>query len=591
MSDFLFSFDPRPKFQLTNCIQSIYRNDAPVVHEYNGEWGTLALSRNLYEGLQPLETTRHIFVVIGGPVLCFRNNCFLTGNDEVEGTRAIYDRWLNGNMLWDEDLSGPYVILAVDKEAQTIMCVTDLMMFIPVYSYKRGRTIMLGTHLDALAQAAGQYSFDMVALSDFIINHAVTYPYTSYKEVRQCHPAAVTTGSRNGFSQPLIYWLPREEQAYATIGEAANALKVGLQGYVNRIIQSMNEVAQFISAGEDSRAIAGLLSKKIKCDAFIFLDKMNREGKIAGQIAAIYGEDFKPRFRNSTHYLDILEEASDLIGSGQQYFHAHTLGFHKSCGFSRYPAVFGGYIADSLIKANYTRKIRGQHLTPYIPNYFISGETRTEPIRHSTFQPNVLEEIDYRRSAHMEKIKSFRQRTAHEWFVLWPVTMRVAIPNLHSNRRLFRTYEPFMCKEVVKISASVPINWKLNRRLFQKATQPFLRTSRHIFHADGRLPYYPWWVNSFIQPGVLIWIRSMKALGILRGNQGPWGDWQANMKDQKWRDSVHKYCLTSTGINRVFKTDDIKKNIDGPILNYIQKINLIQTLYLLNKSTAFSGKE
>lgn len=68
--------------------------------------------------------------------------------------------------------------------------------------------------------------------------------------------------------------------------------------------------------------------------------------------------------------------------------------------------------------------------------------------------------------------------------------MRATVPNIYVNRRLFRSYEPFLGNGVVRISSAVPVGWKLNRKLFNRAMRPFLKQSRFIVHGDGWFPYY-----------------------------------------------------------------------------------------------------
>src|SRR5699024_10278447 len=97
--------------------------EVPLVDEFHGRWGSLAISRNLYNGFQVLETTQHICVVIGGPVLCFQENSFLIQNSETAGTEAIYNRWLEGNIKWDQDLSGPFVVLIIFKNNSECLCI------------------------------------------------------------------------------------------------------------------------------------------------------------------------------------------------------------------------------------------------------------------------------------------------------------------------------------------------------------------------------------------------------------------------------------------------------------------------------------
>ncbi|WP_216594793.1 hypothetical protein [Halomonas sp. PR-M31] len=360
--------------------------------EFHGAWGSLAVSKSHYNGYDPLSNERYICVVIGGPVLYFRDNRFFSVDNSDAGTRAIFDRWLSGNMNWSEDLSGPFVVLIINKTSRNVFFVTDLMMFIPVYQYQNTQGVAIGTHIDGLAKACGQQDqFDEVSLADFILHEVVTYPYTAYKTIRQGHPAAKHWYCIDQNLQalqgqaPESYWLPEENGSYQDLNEAANILRDGVVGYVERVTESMNHVAQFTSAGEDSRALSGIIPQRLKRDAFIFLDHMNREGKIAEKVAAAYGANFKPAFRSKVHYISILPEASSLVGSGHQYVHAHALGFDRSCHLDDYNAVFGGYLADSLIKAQYARKPKVMRRFGFLPQVGLEGESRSRKVTSPLF--------------------------------------------------------------------------------------------------------------------------------------------------------------------------------------------------------------
>ena len=586
MSDFICSSDEKSKGELAKHLKGIYSNQAPEVYEYHGPWGSLAVSKNQYNGFQPLETDSHIIVVIGGPVLNFKSNRFFNGNDPTAGTGEIYRNLMKGVLRWDEDLSGPFVVLLVDKKRKKFTCITDLMMFIPVYKYIHDDVFMLGTHIDSLAAAADQLlQYDYASVVDFILNHAVTYPYTFFRTISQCHPAAVhrfeTRVKAIKETEPKIYWLPVENYNHPNIYQAAYSLRVGLQAYITRVTENMDSVAQFISAGEDSRAIAGVLPKQLHRHAFVFLNGMNREGRLAKKAAKAYGLHFHPHFRGETHYLDILPEANALIGSGHQYVHAHSLRFHRLCKLDQYDAVFGGYLSDSLLKAPYARKIRGQHLLPWLPHFVIQGETRSKLKNHSIFSSKLLDEIRQRRIDHLDRIKRFRAESAHEWFTLWPATMRSTIPNLYCNRRLFRSYEPFMCNQSVKISASVPTAWKLNRRLFHKTIKPFLAPSKWLASGDGRFPYAAWWLNFPIQFSYWLTWEVAKRIG-LRTYQGPWGDWNLVMKSRQWHEVIKQCRQGFEPLRKQSNAENPEDILRGNQLNIEQKINFVQTLYSLS---------
>lgn len=590
MSDFLYSSETIKHGEMSGNIRAIYRSNPPDIYEYHGKWGSLAVSHNLYNGFVSYENEQHIVIVIGGPVLTFQlisSESRYHDREPDTNTRAIYERWHSGNMRWDEDLSGPFVVVIIDKQRNQILLVTDMMMFIPVYVFEKAGKLMLGTHVDVLARSVGgSKKFDSASLVDFVLNDVITYPYTAYENIRQCHPAAVyeitwKDAISTVLSPPTVYWLPQEDNSFNSIDDAADALRASVTEFIKLATDGMTHVAQFISAGEDSRAIAGMLPQEIERDAFIFLDSMNREGRIARRVAHAYNARFHVEHRNSTHYLDILSEASDLVGAGHQFHHAHTLGFHTICKLSEYQAVFGGYASDSLHKSYFARKYLTSERLPFIPDISVPGEARSLPLEMKLFPGEILRQIDERRQQQLRYLKQFRRESVHEWFVLWPATMRAGMPNLHCNRRLFRSYEPFMCSKAVKISAAVPTVWKLNRRLFNKAFRRYLKPSQYIFHADGRLPYYPWWVNCPLQ--FVVW--GLRKIGthsrIITGNQGPWGDWHQIEPTQRWRNEFVQY-ITKEHNDGIFTGNHIQQVLETNDLCLREKVNYLQMLHHIN---------
>lgn len=582
MSDFIYSRKVVAGAQLKMEIQKIYPQEEAVVNEYNGDWGTLAISRNLYNGFQPYETTEHIFVVLGGPVLNFQDNGFLTEDNEVEGAQAIYNYWRSGKISWDEDLSGPFIILIIDKNTAELTFISDLMSFIPVFIYQNSSNFMLSTHIDALARATDQQDkIDLVSQVDFILHGVVTYPFTSYTNLRQLAPATVHTFSNNE-SDPIYtsYWLPEERNSYKSIDKAAGEVRNGLLSYVNAVVKRMTHIAQFISGGEDSRTVSGLLPKECKRDAFVFLETMNREGKIAKKAAEAYGANFNIATRSPIHYLEILPACSDLVGSGSEYRHVHAYGFHKSCRLNKYPAVFGGLYSDALLKGSRIRKSRNYGIFPQVKDGSYSPAI---PCKHKIFSPGVMAELTRRRQAHLSYLKTFRQESAEEWFELWPSSMNKCIPNIHGNRRLFRSYEPFLTKEVVKVSASVPQKWKLDRRLFQKVTKPFHKPTKWLFHGHGHLPYFPWYINNLISLPTKVFRKIQKRTGFKKTLEGPWYDWQIILASEEWDNLVSKYGENIKAFEPLLEGKDLKEILKNGCLDGGQQVNFLQGLYAIKQ--------
>lgn len=592
MSDFLYLSSRAADGELSGHLRSIYLDRPVETMEYHGGWGSLAVTRSRYNGFDPLEDEKHICVVVGGPLLRFRDNHFLTGSDRQAGTGAILDLWLRGSVDWSTALSGPFVVLVIDKQTGSVTCITDRMMFLPVYRFSNRHMTGLSTHVDVLARACAQEDLlDEVSLIDFILHYTVTFPYTVYENIRQCDPATVhALNRRPGEAVSLDthgpYWQPTETRLFKSLRDAAAALREGMVAEIDDVTASMERVAQFISGGEDSRVLAGMLPARLQRDGYIFLDSMNLEGRIAAQAASAYGVRFKPAFRKPLHYLSILPEASALIGTGHQFIHAHSLGFDETQALHSYPAVFGGYGADVLLKGLYVPKIPLARYG-FVPEVGLSREWQHRDVSNPVFPEELLAELTERRRRHLALVRSVRPTSAVEWFGLWPMTMRIAVPNVYCNRRLFASYEPFLSNVALDVSAGVPISWKLNRRLFVQAFRPFLRPTRFLRHASGRYPYYPWWVNWPIQSGTAL-RRLLSALARrTRHNDGPWNDWEAEAATAEWRDAVQNATDNIADV-RVLH-DAIKKGaFEGGTLNVYQKVNLLQTCFQLGNARSRS---
>lgn len=582
MSDFIYSSKQIHNIGLlTSSIQSIYEvDDRPKVREFHGKWGSLAVSHSLYNGFNSYENERHITIVIGGPVLMYQDNGFIKNENSSEGTISIYERWSKSEIKWDEDLSGPFVILIINKQTSEILCVTDIMSFIPVYSFNSSNDLMLSTHVDILAKISKESeNVDTISELDFILHGIITYPYTSYKNIYQIPPASEhrILNDENHLNS-IYYWLPTKTNLNLSMKETSVYLRKVIKEYVEKITSVSKNIAQFISAGEDSRLLSALLEGYNR-DAFVFLDHMNREGKIARKITNIYKGNFRMFTRDPLHYLHIMQPCSDLVGSGSQYHHAHTYNFHKECNLKTYDAVFGGLFADALLKGARIKRIRRSGKLPFFPELKNRKYSVTELRENPIFHQESLAQIADRRQTHLDYVRKYRHQSAEEWFELWPSSMNKNIPNVHANRRLFRSYEPFLSNKVVKLSSTIPQKWKLNRLLFHKMAKPLLRSTKGVPHGDGWYPHYSWILKSITYPFMRAVRKCLEVFGVNKGVQGPWGNWNKVVSSREFSQSMHRYASSINELRNIFKEKDIFNILNSDYLNTNQKVNLLQVLY------------
>ncbi|MDD9206810.1 hypothetical protein PU560_10075, partial [Georgenia sp. 10Sc9-8] len=225
------------------------------------------------------------------------------------------------------------------------------------------------------------------------------------------------------------------------------------------------------------------------------------------------------------------------VGAGAEYAHAHSIGFSEDLGLSRYDAVFGGYLADSLLKGVWVPKRTPGSFAQIVTPVTVDRAGRTRPLELASgppFSGPILAEVSERRRAHLSHLGTLRPTSASEWFYLWPATMRSTMPNYFASRRLFRSYEPYMASDVVRAAATIPQEWKINRDVYQRAVRPFLHQTRWLPHAEGRLPYFPWWVNGFAELPARGARLARAATRRAPRIDGPWTDWEAMARSASW---------------------------------------------------------
>ena len=566
MSDFLFSQKPVKKSKLAKLLKDVYPEEVKV-KEFHGSWGSLALVRNQYHGFKPLETDKYLMFVIGGPVLTFRDNQFLVETNSTKATKSIFERWIKQQEIdFSSDLSGPFVLGLIDKSSGELTTVTDLMSFIPVFHFKDKQNRILGTHVDTVAQAANdQQNFDLVSIAEFVHSRRITFPFTIYKQISQLLPSTVTSVFNNKV-EAKSYWLPAEKNSFDSIDQAASELRSRHLEYLDNLPLSGQEVSLLTSGGQDSRVVLASLPKDCRKRGVIFLDQMNREGRIAQKAAKIYHADFEVYLRSKTYYLDIFSKAINLVGSSS-VFSAHSLGVYQNADLDESPFVLGGYLADT-----------------YLKYYFFQVQNHKKFIIEITnadwLTQEVEEEINHRRQSYFQQLRRIRPTTTKEWFYFYPTSMLTTNAHFDCNRRLFRIYEVFFAAEIIKLAAAVPQRWKLKKRMFTKAYKPLLKKSWYLPHTYGWFPYFSSHINSFANLPIQFYLKFLRVTGIEK-NQGPWFDWSYVKNHEKVYQLAEKFQSGFDPLKQIF-TKKYKSLLTADLTDR-ERFNLLQICHLVQK--------
>jgi hypothetical protein len=587
MSDFLYISKKINNHNIEEAFKSVAQ-DVGAIEIFNSKDKILALSDNVYHGFKPFSNSNHVCAVLGGPVLNFADNSFITDKHSNQGTKLIYDRWINsGDMVWDYDLSGPFVVVLFDLVLGTLTVVTDMMSFIPIFSKNTSNCTVVSSHLSIIDSIVPS-DIDNSSVADFIMNNVVTFPYTIFKEVNQLFPASIhiwKMGKSSVHYSFKEYWFPIEPelQNQDDIKSLSSRLKLGLTKYINCILKNHPTVGILLSGGEDSRSIAAMLPSEPSVDGFMFSANINNEVRITQRVAKINKIKLNVAPIYKSHFLRYFDARNDLVGPGSDSANVHSFGYHVDLKFGNYDAIFGGFLADTFLKGLWSSRVNRKHFC--LINNNIHKTTASSDLRfssHPSINKKYIDIVNQRRLSHWSTIKKFRPKSVEEWMGFWPISMQRDIPNIHGNRRLFRSYEPFTASEVIKVSSLASQSQKFRRKLFQQTMKSIFKDTKFLPHNNGFLPYFSYWPNKLLFVPVFKIIRVLRKITNEQGST--FTDWndvftspEGEMLKYKYLPAIEKYCVD------IFTTSEPKALKAFGSYSNIQKRNILQLGYFLYK--------
>lgn len=565
MSDFLFSSRPRAADELRSILARRLAHVVVAVEEYAGDWGTLAVARAAHDPEPVLRDERGITLLIGEPFLRIPE---LPAGPAVDPQRraALHRLLLHGEAGgWEDRLDGPFAALAIDTAGGAGSIITDLFAWVTLFAAEprgAGEPLVLGTHVDAVAEAAGVLGdVDPVSAVELMGYLTIAYPRTLYPAVRQVQPASVRRFGAGGWTgEARAYWRPEERTAYASPQEAAEALRGALVDDVRLAVDGHARVGMLLSGGEDARAVLGAIPRKVRVDCFVYGEADNREIRSARRVARAYGASVTFAKRPPGHDLRHFEAVAAMVGSQNEFIDVHGYGFHTSLGMDRFPVMLGGYSSDALLKGDNVRRWARRRLE----RGEAPGIRPARPPVLAGVREELLAEAGARRTAFREWLAELRPASADEWSFIYPFSMRKYATVFHGNRRLFRSHEPFMSSGVVRLAASVPQAWKLDRALFYRAMRPLLARSWYVPHTRNRLPYFPHPVNAAARP-LLGLARGARALltGTWNAGQESWPKWDDLVRIPLMREKTAAHPLADSPLRSIFDADDPREAVAG----------------------------
>lgn len=385
--------------------------------------------------------------------------------------------WLETDELF-EKLNGAFAIVFANAEGFCI--VTDPMSFVPVYAGKdcHGNAAAFGTHPDLVAMISeASDNLDMVSIAEFLNAGNCTFPNTMYSAVEELKPGRAHIFSIQEKNKPSVrdftYWQPPEEirDGYDEAELAEELLSI-LRNAVERRCNTQ-KVAVLLSGGLDSRLVMAAVPESVECIALTFCDELNRETKIASQIAKCYNREWFPLIRNAEFLGKSIVNVVKFVGCEFEWVHAHNIGFVDRINELGVDALLSGMLFDSYLKAYMAHdmvKIRrlGGIAQPTFKRKVVDYADNIMDFWKQNLNSEIASNVYDRRKCHYENNMD-SARGSIEWLDIYPFSQDCEAAYWVADRRVLSLRLIATDRHILDFAFKCPIELKMNSRIFRVA--------------------------------------------------------------------------------------------------------------------------
>lgn len=405
-------------------------------------------------------------------------------------------------------LNGSFSILIYDLFLKEINIVSDRFSSRPIYYYIDNQKNIIATQCKALLEFPGvRLNINWNSIFEFFVFERVLTEHTFYKEVNAILPAHILQ-FRNNNINIFKYWEIEYKNEKHSESYYIELLSERLKSAVDRRTRDNKKFGILLSGGLDSRAIlAADYNNKIR-KGFSVGDFVNREIKVAKEIAKTKNIEHYFLQRNPDHYINIMDEAIEIGDGMYRYDHAHFLGFMDFIS-ERCDILLHGHGLDYTFQGLYQpysiieflgKKVEMPKLEHYkmegIVNSLINrrGLSNIPLDISNVFNKNMYNDFIDNLSNSMNVILKDQNIDGNNFYNVWDYFI------LHSLSKHF-TFLNFLCvrhfinertliydNDLFDLYLMMPSKYRIKGRVYRKAIKRLNKDMANIFNSNTNLP-------------------------------------------------------------------------------------------------------
>ena len=435
-----------------------------------------------------------------------------------------------------ENLNGEFAGLIYNRKKSDITLFADRVGSRPIYYMKTNGSLIFSTNIQSILKHPQiDVEMDVEMLAEFLSGkYSPLGTKTIFKGIKELHPGSkLLYKIKENATKNKIYWQPKYKPKNKPFSYFLKKFKKIISKAVEERIHDEDlDYGLFISGGSDSRLLASLIDKEIKC--YHANEYMNREAKISKKVAIESGHKFEFLKRDKDCQEKVLEESGKITNFNSWFTSGHFLGFSDKIS-KEVDVILTGTWADTLLQGHHlpTKKlnipvIRESLSVPMLnkknPIEFLSSKFNQLPAYYKS-QNSIKKIINKNVIRNNSCLKSHGIKFGDKINLIhsgitYPITNAPAFFEYFSNTQITKTEYPFLDNRIIDLSLEMPWKYHLRKNIVKNTITKIDPKITKISRGDSFLPMSSPYLMNFASRK----LTSLKRKVDLKNHHGPWAD-------------------------------------------------------------------
>lgn len=511
---------------------SLLNKDLKLINTINFNYKFIYLNRNCnlkhWDSYFDNENKIH-FMILGRPVIDIFN---WEKFDKFENnfiTKFLIKKYLDLEINdFCNQLNGAFSILIIDYKLNKILVITDKLGIYPIYTYgiENLYSFQFSSNFKTLLEnIENKINVDLVSIAEFLKKGFIYHPNTFYEEIKTLDNGSycVLDFNKKKIIKKKYFEItenPIDNFDYL-VDELSKAL---IKSIKRRTLKYFGKKVVFLSGGSDSRMILAN-SADNETDAITLYNQENHEIKITKDIAKVLNVKHKLIKRENNYYLESFDSSIESNSGRSLPIDDHFLNLKNNKQIKNYDSILTGCYADWLFK--------GIALDRKQLSFFFIGKLplfKLKSFDYNFFSKRTLLKEKYEMMIKDREDRIFFNKTSHfcnESCRIFPLFQEETSATRMTLQQFFPWDSVFSDNDIIKIYQQIPIKYKINSQVYDKAVSLVLNEVKNIPHANkkhkiGLNKYYGaiFYVASMIKNKILKLIK-IKKINTITGD-GSW---------------------------------------------------------------------